>query len=311
MDKMGLWGPVPRFGVKQGDSVRAVDDHTFAGQNGATSIAEKVNTGGVDVVVGIARCLLLAEPGGDCNIQLSTGEVASTTIHHDWTKEGFGGGLSMVYRQLARCPAHAALTVVASWCGRSQTTKLYEQPVLAFGATLSVMSFCLVARALWHVAVVLAQITWTHFADDFPCVAFRQVAPELESFIDGFFDLFGWRVKDLARFALSFPALGVVFTFPAEDRTVVVANTQSRMQSLSDSVSGISGPTLLTNKVATTLRCKTAICPYPGIRQMRRSRFPLAGSGRRRTELFSERRVRRVARIAFLGQGTARHPHSA
>ena len=220
-------------------------------------------------------------------------------------QRGFGGGLSMVYQQLARCPAHAALTVVASWCGRPQTTKLYEQPVLAFGATLSVMSFCLVARALWHVAVVLAQITWTHFVDDCPCV------PELESFIDGFFDLFVLCVKDLARFALSFPALGVVFTFPAEDRTVVVANTQSRMQSLSDSVSGISGPTLLTNKVATTLRCKTAICPYPGIRQMRRSRFPLAGSGRRRTELFSERRVRRVARIAFLGQGTARHPHSA
>ena len=86
-DKLGLWVPVPRSGVKQGDSVRAVDDYTFAGQNGATSIAEKIDTGGVDVVVGIARCLLLAEPGGDINIQLSTGEVASATIHPDWTKD--------------------------------------------------------------------------------------------------------------------------------------------------------------------------------------------------------------------------------
>ena len=79
-DKLGLWVPVPRFGVKQGETVRAVDDYTFAGQNGATFIAEKIDTRGVDVVVRIDRCLLLAEPGGDINIQLSTGEVASATI---------------------------------------------------------------------------------------------------------------------------------------------------------------------------------------------------------------------------------------
>ena len=58
-------------------------------------------------------------------------------------------------------------------------------------------------------AVVLAQIRWTHYVDD--------------SY------LLGWRVKDLARFARAFSAIGVVFTFPAEDRTVVFANTQSRM----------------------------------------------------------------------------------
>ena len=39
-------------------------------------------------------------------------------------------------------------------------------------------------------AVVLAQITWTHYVDDVPRAAHRQVAPELELFITGFFDLF-------------------------------------------------------------------------------------------------------------------------
>ena len=210
----GLWVPVPRFGVKQGDSVRAVDDFTFAGQNGATSIAVKIDTGGVDVVVGIARCWSLAEPGGDINIQLSTGEVAAR--QSNYTKDGLAvvgrvWDLSKAYRQLARNPAHAAFTVVGSWCSRSRTTKLYEQHVLSLGATSSAMRYFLVARALWHVAVVLAHITWTHYVDDFPCVAFRQVAPELESFIEGFFDILGWRVKDLAKFAPRFPALGIVF----------------------------------------------------------------------------------------------------
>ena len=42
--------------------------------------------------------------------------------------------------------------------------------------------------------------------EDFPCVAFRQVANEPECFIDGFFDLLGRRRKDLAKFAPYFPA---------------------------------------------------------------------------------------------------------
>ena len=87
-------------------------------------------------------------------------------------------------------------------------------------------------------AVVLARNTWTHYVDDFPCVAFQQVAPELK----GFFDILGWRVKDLAKFAPCFPALGVVFTFPVDHRTVVVANTQARLNSISDSVFGILSP---------------------------------------------------------------------
>ena len=116
------------------------------------------------------------------------------------------------------------------------------------------MTFCLLARALWHVEVALAQVTRTHYVDDFPCLAFRQMAFELEGFIDGFFDLLGWRVKDLARFAPCFPALGVVITFPVDRRPVVVANTKARLNSISDSVPGILSPTLLTKRLATTLR---------------------------------------------------------
>ena len=133
-------------------------------------------------------------------------------------------------------------------------TKFYGQHVLAFGATSSVMSFCLVARALWHVTVVLAHITCTHYVDDFPCVAFWQVAPELEFFIEGFFDILGWRVKDLAKFAPCFLALGVVFIFPVDHRTVVVANTQARFNSISDSVFGILSPTCLAKRLAATFR---------------------------------------------------------
>ena len=111
----GALGPVPRFGVKQGDSVRAVDDCTFAGQNGATSIAEKVDTGGV--VVGIARCLLLAEPGCDFNIQLSCGEVASTTIRPDWTYEGWSRRQSLGLAQGLPAPCCIPSACCVHRCG--------------------------------------------------------------------------------------------------------------------------------------------------------------------------------------------------
>ena len=47
-----------------------VDGYMVAGQIGATSIAEKIDTGGVDDCVGITGRLLFAEPGGDIIIKL-------------------------------------------------------------------------------------------------------------------------------------------------------------------------------------------------------------------------------------------------
>ena len=54
--RLGLWFPAPRFGVRQGHegSVRVIDDYSVAGHNGATSVSEKVDVGGFDVVVGMS-----------------------------------------------------------------------------------------------------------------------------------------------------------------------------------------------------------------------------------------------------------------
>ena len=57
-----------------------------------------------------------------------------------------------------------------------------------------------------------------------------------------------------AVFASCLPALGAVFTFQVDRRTVVVANTQARLNGISDSVSRILCPTSFARKLATTLR---------------------------------------------------------
>ena len=74
---LGLWLPAPRFGIRQGreGSLRVIDDYSIAGHNNGTSVAEKVDVGGVDVIFGIARCLLSAESSSELSLPLGDGEV--------------------------------------------------------------------------------------------------------------------------------------------------------------------------------------------------------------------------------------------
>ena len=134
--RLGLWLQAPRFGFRQGreGSLRVVDDYSIAGHNNGTSVAEKVDVGGVDVIVGIARCLLSAEPSSDFSLPLGDGGSCSGRVHPEWTAEGLRvkgrvWDLSKAYRQLARNPAHASFTVIATWDSVRQCTVLYEQPV--------------------------------------------------------------------------------------------------------------------------------------------------------------------------------------
>ena len=57
------------------------DDYSIAGHNSGTSVAEKVDVGGVDVIVCIARCLLSAEPSSEFSLPLGDGgRVAAASI---------------------------------------------------------------------------------------------------------------------------------------------------------------------------------------------------------------------------------------
>jgi len=168
--------------------------------------------------------------------------------------EGRVWDLAKAYRQLARTLRHAEFSIIASWCSRSQAAKLYEQPVLAFGAASSVANFCWVARAIWHVAVVLGKVTWTHYVDDYPTVTFKQVAPDLETFVCDLLGLLGWRLKVQTSFGPSFAALGVVFRFPPSSCSVVVENRPERIEGIKSTIEGIAAPRDLNRKTCTTLR---------------------------------------------------------
>ena len=228
------------------------------------------------------------------------------TIHHDWTLEGLEvvgrvWDVSKAYRQLARSPAHAAFAAVASRCSPISNDEI------AARACFWRVFVC--NEALWLVAVVFAQITWALYVDDDFLVAFRQVAPEIESFMDGFFDLPGWPCEGLGGICSFFPSTRSCVHLSRRGQTSrgrkhAVQIAKSQRQSVWDL-----GPHALEHNIGHHIERKTAIRPYPGIRQLRRSRLPLCGSGRRR-----ERLVRSVAswsRYCTTPRPAKYQPHSS
>ena len=238
--RLGLWLPA---GIRQGHEggVRVIDDYSVASHNGATSVSEKVDVGGVADVVGISRCLLSAKPSSVFWVPLSNGQWCRRRVHPEWEQQdlqvkGRVWDLSKVFRQLARNLAHASFTVVATWNNKDKHKALYKQPVLAFGAWASVPHFCWVVRASWHVLNVLGSVPWTHYVDDHPTFMFNRLCGSLKNFVEGFFSVIGFKFKEQPSFSDVFCGLGVDFAFPFDRSVVVVSSRETRRTAISKTV---------------------------------------------------------------------------
>ena len=199
--------------------MRVVGDYSIAGHNSGTSVAEKVDVGDVDVIVGIARCLLLAEPSSEFSLPLGDGGSCSVVVHPEWTAEGLRvkgrvRDLSKAHRLLARKPGTCELHCDCTWGQRQAVHGLVRAagPRLRFkriGAALLLGCPSVVARA-----DDLGFVPWTHYVDDFPTLMFSDLCDDLELLVDGFFSALGLGIECLPPFAESFRPLGVEFTFP-------------------------------------------------------------------------------------------------
>ena len=244
--------PVPRFGVKQGDAYRVIDDFSVFGHNECAELDESVDPGGVDDVVNVGRAWLTAIVNGrHVRVVLSDGTMlhgelhASLSVQQAGTLVGKTWDLSKAYKRLARFPGHAALTCIAVWNPQLGKVQYFEQSSLAFGAKMNVISFNWVARALWFVMVVGLSLPVTHYFDDYPCICAEPFAHVAEELFENLCHLLGWELKvpksssgEVATrppFAQSFVCLGVVFDLSASSLGhIKVLNKPSRVQELTD-----------------------------------------------------------------------------
>ena len=262
-DRHGRWVAARRFGIRQGDSTRVIDDYSEFGQNSTVGTFEKIDTGGVDVLANLVRGVLSAV-GNDCrdiSLELSDGTYLEGELHEDWSEVdartllGKVWDLSKAYRQLARSPAHASISIVGVWNSRTSRVELYEQLVLPFGSTASVYDFNWIARALQKILVVEFDVLTIHYFDDFPTVDFEALHAHTQAVVDGVFKLLGWATKTQKPFAQQFDVLGVVCDLSASLQGLVrFKNKHGRVDELAAFISGIRSRGFIRRGEARTLR---------------------------------------------------------
>ena len=215
----------PRFGLKQKNKLRPIDDLSISGVNMSTSLPERLKVDAVDECAAMVKEML----------KRAGGKQALVGKTYDLRK---------AYRQLAIREDHLRLGWIAVWSPEHQAPMIFSMDSLPFGATSAVAAFLRISRAIKFLGTTLGLLSWTAFYDDFICVSRPEDAKSTDMFVRHLFQSLGWELssgpdKD-APFSEVFSALGVqVDLRGSRDGFFEVGNTESRKQELQSRISAI------------------------------------------------------------------------
>ncbi|CAE7500492.1 unnamed protein product, partial [Symbiodinium pilosum] len=140
------WVASKRFGIIQGEKIRAVDDLSEYMINSTVSESEKIVLDGVDEILAVARFFGGATAGGvpEFKIPAPDGSVFRGRLHDDFRKgrsrllRGRALDLKSAYKQLACHPEDRWASVLAVLDVDRDCVMFFESLALPFGATSSV-----------------------------------------------------------------------------------------------------------------------------------------------------------------------------
>ena len=237
------WLPARRFGILQGNKVRVVDDCSEFMLNAAVGLREKVDLGGLDELLCVAKAWHQASSRQELVLKLSTGEVLSGQRHQAWDLPesrrlvARTTDLKSAYKQLAVRPSQRWASVVTVTDPRSREPRHFVSNTLLFGQVAAVMGFNRAARALKKVMIRSLSCMMTNYFDDYPQLEPVLTSEGCEECVKELFDLLGWTIstddsKD-KRFGFSFDLLGVRVDLNAMMKgRLVVANKPERLLEL-------------------------------------------------------------------------------
>eukprot|EP00971_Amphidinium_carterae_P003984 79294-Amphidinium_carterae.1 len=260
-----------RFGLRQGLKTRLIDDYTESGVNGSYGCHNKVELGGVDEVLAIARCLALPfVAASNMWATADDGERFLLKPSAGWRRLHASKGLRMVgktfdlksaYRQLAVSPESNWCANLAVYSPEAKDVRFFRQLAGPFGSAAMVLSFNRTAKCLQSTFATLLSLPWSNYFDDFPTVEFDATSNSAEVAVRAMFQLTAWDYAQDARkckpYGSAFDALGVSFDLTtALEGVIRVANKHSRKQELSDVIEGILATESLSQGQAASLRGK-------------------------------------------------------
>ncbi len=186
-----------RFGIRQGNKIRPIDDFSASGVNRAASSCESPRLHSVDVLAA-----LLSDWFSKSRDKKVDSEILARTFD-----------LKSAYRQIGLSPQGRRKACLSVYDPRDKCSKLFRLRVLPFGAVRSVHSFLRLSRALWFVGARGLNIMWTNFYDDFVVISPRKLSSSTSLAVEALFKLTGWLFaeegKKCVPFSPSCQALGV------------------------------------------------------------------------------------------------------
>ena len=241
------WVPSRRFGVRQNNKIRAVDDFSQFLVNSAATCHEKIDLEGIDSICATAR-FFLGAPSLDGSWKIPAEEAPCTgKLSPAWKGQHaadlYGRCLDLkhAYKQLARSPENGWASVLAVANPSDNQVYFFESVALPFGAISSVLAFNRVARALRTVLSKVFKLVVTIFFDDFCQIETGLLRNSAWTTAEAVMTLLGWKISlgDEKRlpFQKKFEILGAVVSLPEPgETTIYVSNKQSRIDQLATQV---------------------------------------------------------------------------
>eukprot|EP00435_Cladocopium_sp_Y103_P033307 s2858_g8.t1 len=231
-----------RFGLRQGEKVRVIDNFKQCGLNDACGLPEKFVLHGVDYVAAtLIRALAL---GGNRNGSRLLGKTFD---------------LKAAYEQYPLRDLDREQLRIAIRDPDSRATRLFGLNALPFGATGSVAGFLRISSALFYIMTEGLKVWASAFFDDFPTLSLSDLANNTEQCVGMLLDLLGIQFardgKKCQAFGDEMKALGLIFDFSEFGQgRVFIKHTPDRRLELLDKIVDILETDALSPKDAESFR---------------------------------------------------------
>eukprot|EP00435_Cladocopium_sp_Y103_P028367 s3494_g7.t1 len=233
-----------RFGLRQGEKTRLIDDCSIGGFNGACGASEKMKVHAVDEMAAYV-CWCLTNLSGTAMQQV----VGKT---YD---------LKNAYKQYGIRKSDRDLLRLVVWDPVTRSVRYMGANALPFGAIGSVCGFLRISLAIWFIGVVGLRLCWTSFFDDFTLLSKRVSSKSASIAAEGLFSLLGVQFATEGKKAVEWDTkvktLGVRIDLApegAEGRCVDIGHTETRVEELLKSIQTFLDTKRMTSKDAERLR---------------------------------------------------------
>ena len=234
----GSWIPVRRFGVRQKDKWRCIDDYTECGVNACFGSFEKIDLRALDEIVWVVSCLVkMVLHRESVRVQFSDGSVLEGKLDKFWKEQPEKAevmiktvDLKSAYKQLAIAPEDRAKSIISLRKPGTAEVFGYVSRTLPFGSVASVLHFNRVARLLHRLGSEL-DVAWSNYFDDYPIVSFKALHESTTSAVRAMMALLGFEcsLDKEEDFASAADLLGVRLDLSSAMKgDILVGNTERR-----------------------------------------------------------------------------------